>query len=222
LNGGGISGSPFTRAIASGAVAAQSTASGFGGTAGIAINITIQARNAAGNPVTVGGDNVQVTRAGPNPAAAAPATDNGNGTYSYSYTPTIAGTDVITITLNGGGISGSPFNSNVAAAAATHFVCSTQPTDANAGMQINPAAGIVVTAQDQFGNTDPTFTSAVTLTITTGTGTGGAVLSGGGPVSAVAGVAAFNNASINLAGPNYTLDATGALPTVVSAAFNIN
>jgi len=61
------------------------------------------------------------------------------------------------------------------------------------------------------------------LTITSGTGNPLAVLTNGGPVTPVSGVASFNGMSINLVGTNYSLTAaSGALPTVVSTLFNIN
>ena len=79
-----------------------------------------------------------------------------------------------------------------------------------------------VTAQDALGNTATAFNGAVTMTITAGTGTSGATLSGTATVSADAGVASFSTLSINKAGTNYSLSATATnLTPDTSASFNI-
>jgi hypothetical protein len=81
---------------------------------------------------------------------------------------------------------------------------------------------VQVTARDAFGNTATGFSGNVTVAITSGTGTAGAVLSGTVTVAASAGVATFSNLSINLTGNSYTLTATsGALTAATSSAFNI-
>ena len=67
--GGAISGSPFTSTVAVGsAVAAQSTATVPNGTAGSVTSIVVQARDANGNALTVGGAIVVVTVTGSNSA----------------------------------------------------------------------------------------------------------------------------------------------------------
>jgi hypothetical protein len=97
-----------------------------------------------------------------------------------------------------------------------------QPTNTLAGGNITPV--VRVTGFDALDNI-ATFGvgETITLAITPGTGNPLAVLSNGGPVIPVNGVASFNLMSINLAGTNYSLTASsGALPTVVSTLFNIN
>ncbi|HSR91626.1 MAG TPA: invasin domain 3-containing protein, partial [Gemmatimonadales bacterium] len=93
--------------------AGQSTANVPNGTILVQTVITIQARDQFGNALTSGGSDVEVTVTGAN-SASATVTDNGNGTYSASYLPVLPGDDTITITLDGGQISGSPFTSTVA------------------------------------------------------------------------------------------------------------
>ena len=61
--------------------------------------------------------------------------------------------------------------------------------------------------QDAFGNTVTGATTAVELTIVAQTGTPGATLTGGGPVSASGGVAVFSTLSIDVLGLNYRLQA---------------
>jgi len=81
---------------------------------------------------------------------------------------------------------------------------------------------VVVTARDAFGNTATAFAGAVTVSITSGTGTPLAVLSGTNPVNAVAGVATFSNLSINLTGLGYRLDAAaGGVTGTTSNTFDI-
>jgi hypothetical protein len=94
------------------AVAGQSTANVPDGTILVQTVITIQGRDQFGNALTSGGSDVEVTVTGAN-SANATVTDNGNGTYSATYLPVLPGADTITITLDGGQISGSPFTSNV-------------------------------------------------------------------------------------------------------------
>jgi hypothetical protein len=96
-----------------------------------------------------------------------------------------------------------------------------QPTQTKAGLSITPI--VRVAGFDALDNV-ATFGGGetVTLTITPGTGTAGAVLTGGGPVAPVNGIASFDPMSINLVGSGYTLTASsGTLPTVASTAFNI-
>ena len=108
---------------------------------------------------------------------------------------------------------------NVAAAAATQLVFTTQPSTVNAGAAISPA--VVVTARDQFGNTATGFTGQVTVAIGTNGG-GSGVLSGTLTVNAVAGVATFSNLSLDKVGTGYTLTAAAtALTGTTSAAFNV-
>jgi hypothetical protein len=90
-------------------------------------------------------------------------------------------------------------------AAASHLVFTTQPGNATAGSTI-PAMS--VTARDVFGNTVPTFTDAVTIGITPGTGVGGATLSGTTTVPAVGGVATFADLTIDRSAVGYTMTAT--------------
>jgi adhesin/invasin len=114
INGTAIGGSPFTSAVGVGAVSpANSTASVPGGTVGVPITIVVQARDAYGNPLDVGGENVVVTVTGKNPTGPITATDEGDGTYTASYTPLEKGNDKVAITMNGTPISGSPFNCKV-------------------------------------------------------------------------------------------------------------
>lgn len=94
--------------------AAQTTAKVPNGRRLRLTSITITTRDAFGNPLTTGGlaGQFTVTVTGSNSATAS-VSDNGDGSYQASYLPLFKGTDIITITLGGTAISGSPFSSKV-------------------------------------------------------------------------------------------------------------
>ena len=109
---------------------------------------------------------------------------------------------------------------DITPAAATQLAFTVQPGSTTAGATLTPA--IQVAARDAFGNTVTAFAGTVTVAITTGTGTPGAVLSGTRTVGAVAGVATFSTLSIDKSGSDYTLTATASgLSSVISAPFTI-
>ena len=94
-----------------------------------------------------------------------------------------------------------------------------EPTNAVAGVVVAPVVSVAV--QDEFGNLVPTDTSPVTLELVVSPA--GGVLLGGGPVSAVAGVASFPGLNFQRAG-DYTIRATapGSLVSPASAQFTIS
>jgi len=110
----------------------------------------------------------------------------------------------------------------VAAGAADHLVFTVAPSDRIAGVGITPA--IRVTAFDALGNVATSFGDDITLAITSGTGTLGAVLSGTTTVTAGSGLAIFSGLSIDKAGTGYTLSATtpaSGVTGTTSATFTI-
>ena len=126
-----------------------------------------------------------------------------------------------TLTATAGGlppVTSTPFN--ITPGAGTHLVFTVQPSTTPTATQIAPA--VQVSAKDAVGNTVTSFTGDVTLTISAGTGTNGARLSGATTVAAVAGVATFSTLSIDKSGTGYKLSATTAdLSGVTSTAFAI-
>ncbi|PYO97986.1 MAG: hypothetical protein DMD61_11110, partial [Gemmatimonadetes bacterium] len=115
---------------------------------------------------------------------------------------------------------------DITAAAATQLVFTGQPTDAAVNAPITPP--VVVTAQDQFGNTVTTFASTVTVSITPLTGNPLGQLNGTVMITAIAGVATFSDLSItasntDLSLPPYrlTAGAGGGLSDGFSNTFNI-
>lgn len=103
--------------------------------------------------------------------------------------------------------------------AATQLVFTTQPSNTAAGSPITPA--VQVTARDSLGNTDTSFTGAVTVAI--GTNPASGTLSGTTLQAAVSGIATFAGLSIDKSGTGYTLTASATgLSGATSGAFTIS
>lgn len=125
--------------------AATSTATVPPGIAGGATTIKVQARDAFGNPLTMGGGTVAASIAGGNTATAT-VTDVGNGTYTAKYTPRNVGTDQVAISLNGAPLGTSPYPSSIAPKVQT-YAGANQIAPAGTILPIRPA----VRAVDGFG-----------------------------------------------------------------------
>jgi hypothetical protein len=103
---------------------------------------------------------------------------------------------------------------------ASVLVITSQPSDEQVNININPA--IQVAVRNAAGQTMTTNTSAITVQITPTTGTPGAILQGTTTQVATNGVALFNNLSINTAGTGYTLTFSAlGLTAAVSQTFAI-
>ena len=143
--------------------------------------------------------------------APAIATVNGSGLVSgKSPGP-------VTITATSEGESGTA-SLTVSPGPAARLAVAAQPTTATAGNPVSPAVQVV--AQDALGNTATSFTGTITIAI--GANPGSGTLTGTKSVAAVAGLAAFNDLSIEKAGTGYTLAAAASgLTGATSNAFNI-
>jgi trimeric autotransporter adhesin len=127
---------------------------------------------------------------------------------SYNVTASAPGTNTIAFALTN------------APGAPVKLTFIEQPSNSQPGVAFATQPKVAI--EDQFGNTVTTASSNVTLAITSGTGTAGAVLScAANPVATVQGVATFAGCSINLAGTGYTLTASGAFPSDISTSFTI-
>ena len=94
-----------------------------------------------------------------------------------------------------------------------------QPSTVLAGAVMAPAVKVAI--EDAQGNTVSTATGNVTVTITAGTGTTGAVLGGTTTVAAVNGVATFSQLTVDRMGNGYSLTAlSSGLTSGTSSAFN--
>ncbi|HEX3866808.1 MAG TPA: Ig-like domain-containing protein [Gemmatimonadaceae bacterium] len=101
----------------------------------------------------------------------------------------------------------------------------TQPAGGQATTTLPPASvGVYDIDNNLVTTATGSFAVPITAVITAGTGTSGAVLSGGSaPVNTVNGVATFTNLSIDRSGTAYKLDAVNGTTSgrVTSAAFNV-
>ncbi|MEP6475211.1 MAG: hypothetical protein ABJC74_15915 [Gemmatimonadota bacterium] len=131
---------------------------------------------------------------------------------------TVSGPDTIRASLSGA--SGSPVRFVVIADPGdpTKLGFTVAPSNVLHGGVFTPTVKVAV--QDSHGNTVTDATNAITLAI--GTNPAAGTLTGGGPVTAAAGVASFTTLSIDQIGAGYTLTATaGGLTAVTSGAFNV-
>ncbi|HKC46486.1 MAG TPA: hypothetical protein VKB63_02715, partial [Gemmatimonadales bacterium] len=109
---------------------------------------------------------------------------------------------------------------SIVAGPAKTLVFSTQPAGTTGGGLIGSA--VQVTALDAEGNTADGFTGAVTVSITAGTGSNQATLSGTTTTNAVAGLATFATLRVDKAAGGYTLTASApGITPAVSASFDI-
>ena len=197
--------------------------SGSAGTA-IAPAVAITIADSLGHPVTTATTFVSVALTG------GPGGATLSGTLAKSAVNGVATFGDLSVDKAGSGYSlvasatGFPNATSttfgITPGAATKLTFITQPSRTPKSSTITPP--VQAAAQDAFGNTVTAFTGTVSIAIVGGTGTGGAVLSGTLSVPAVAGVATFNDLSINKTGTNYKLavTATGLTPAT-SVAFNI-
>jgi Tol biopolymer transport system component/subtilisin family serine protease len=193
--------------------------------------ITIQARDASNTPINVYSDTeinlFSTSNSGRFDTSAAGSFNGtitkitipaGNSSASFYYKDTATGTP--TITAASIGLASGTQQETITVRIATKLAFTTQPAGAVAGVPF--IAQPAVTIQDAGGNTVTNSIASVILTITSGTGTDSAVLSGTIMISAVNGVATFSGLSIDKVGTEYTLTASsGSLTPSTSQAFNV-
>jgi hypothetical protein len=110
-----------------------------------------------------------------------------------------------TLAVSGGSLNAATTSSiTIVAATASQWVITTQPP---ASVRTGAAFGLVVTAEDRFGNVATSFNKSVTLSI--GTNPGHAKLGGTVTRSASAGVVTFTGLTLSRLGAGYTLIASG-------------
>jgi len=187
--------------------------------------VEVIARDALGNTAT-GFSGAVTVAIGNNPGGGSLS-----GTKTVTAVAGVAAFPGLSISQAGGGYTlsatapgltaatSAPFD--ITAALASALVFTAQPGSTTAGVTINPA--VQLTVRDASGHTATGFAGDVTLTITAGTGTSGAILSGTTTAAAVAGVATFADLSIAQSGSAYSLSATATgLAGATSSFFTIN
>ena len=123
-------------------------------------------------------------------------------TATDTTTPTISGVQNVTVTPG----------------AAHHLTFAVQPSATTSGATISPSPTVRI--QDAYGNLTP---SNATVSMTLTAGPAGATLSGSTTRAAAAGVATFNNLTVNTAGVGYRLTASsGPLPPTASTPFTVS
>jgi hypothetical protein len=125
---------------------------------------------------------------------------------------------ILTAVLAGG--CGNGLTTTRLPSVATTFVFTTQPAGAAPGKLFTTQP--VVSVTDDYGNVFGSWSTPITLTITAGTGTSGARLSGTVTVAPAQGKATFSDLAIDLAGPVYRLTAaSGSLRSASSIVFAV-
>ncbi|WP_413287623.1 invasin domain 3-containing protein [Bdellovibrio sp. HCB337] len=213
------------------ASAATSTISVSGGAvaSGSSVTLTVQAKDAAGNSVTVGGSSVAFSHSGGSSTGTISATtDNSNGTYTASFTGVLAGTDT-TISAT---IGGSP----ITTAHPTVGVVPGPVSLANslitmASSTVASGAGVLATLQtkDAAGNSVPVGGATVVFSRSGGTSTGsfGSTTDvGNGTYTAnftgvLAGTATTINATVNGVNVTSTLPTVTVTPGVISSSTSV-
>src|SRR5581483_618550 len=118
---------------------------------------------------------------------------------------------------NTGGILGIANGGGGGSGVATHLAFTVQPTSTTSGAAISPA--VQVAALSSSNITDTTFTSAVAIGLSN---PGGVSLGGTDTVTAVRGVATFQNLVVSGTGTSVRLTASGpSVTSASSATFNV-
>src|SRR5262249_14487720 len=106
---------------------------------------------------------------------------------------------------------------SVTAATATHLAIVSQPP---ASVTAGSGFGLMVAAEDDAGNVDPTYHSAITLALANDQG--GSALGGTLALAASAGVASFSGLTLTTAAAGVTLAATdGRLASATTRSINV-
>jgi len=219
-------GSPIANKVIADLVGSGSTAPGAAqfaisapatATAGTSFSVTVTAENASGAAVTGFTGTVQFSS---NDALAGlPSTYTftaaDHGAHTFTVTLKTAGTHTVTVTS--GSTTGSS-SVTVSPGAATHLTFTQQPSTVVAGATMS---AVTVTELDAYGNV-ATQDNSTQIRLVLGTNTGGATLTGGGPVTVSNGIATFTGLALSKAGTGDTLVATGGtLTSATSSAFTV-
>jgi dUTPase len=193
----------------------------------IAPAVTVDIEDALGNRVTGVAANVTLSFSvnaggGTLSGSATQAVNTGTGIATFSdLSIDASGTGYRLAAASSGLTSAISQAFTIGAGTADHLVFTVSPSNAVAGVGIAPS--VKVTALDALGNVDQTYIGSVTVAITAGTGTAGAILSGTAIQAAVGGVATFAGLNVDKAGTGYTLSATATgLTGTTSGTFTIS
>jgi hypothetical protein len=186
-------------------------------TAGAGFGLTVAAEDSSGHVVPWFPDTVTVTLSN-NPSRSilggTTTVTAHNGVAIFAdLALTKAGTGY-RLQVSRSGLSSTTTNAfDVSAASASQVVVTMPPP---ASVAAGRPFSLIIAAEDPFGNVDPRFTGAVTVTLETNVG--GATLGGTVTVATVHGVAIFTDLTLNRGGNGYALAATstGLAPATTS------
>ena len=197
-------------------------------TAGVTVNpgVQVTAQDAYGNTVTAASTTVSTAiTSGTGTSGAvlrgtlARPAENGVAVFG-DLSLTKAGTDYTLTAMATGLTSATSAAFDVTPGTAVRLAVTAQPSAVTAGVVMDPAVQVAV--QDSFANTTASWIANVSLAITTGSGTAGAVLSGTRTRAPANGVATFTDLAINKAGNGYTLTALSGALAGTSAPLAVN
>jgi adhesin/invasin len=181
--------------------------------------VTVQLRDAFGNPVASSGVSVTLVLASGagTLSGAAPQPTNGSGVATFSsLSVNLVGSKTLGASASGlAGATSDPFVISPDAASQLAFV--QQPTAAAATATITPA--VTVQLLDRFGNSVPSAGVTVSVALSGGTGTLSGTLARS---TSGAGLATFNDLSINLTGSKTISASSAGLTGATSGAFTIS
>ncbi|MEP6491701.1 MAG: invasin domain 3-containing protein [bacterium] len=197
---------------------------------GSASTITVQAKNAAGVNMTMGGD-VVVLNASAGTLGA--VTDNNNGTYTATLNSTLATTISITGTINGsvighpgsviftaGAVNSIAINAGDAQTANSGVPVATAPSAIVKDASNNPIQGVTVTFSVTGGGGSATVTSATTNASGIAT-VGSWTLGAGGVGCAASSIGSCSRNALHAVatgGPNPAVDFKAYIPPIVPTA----
>ncbi|MBI4547791.1 MAG: putative Ig domain-containing protein, partial [Ignavibacteriae bacterium] len=190
-------------------------------TAGAAISppITVQLRDGFGNDVASLGVSITMTLSSGTGTLSGTTTRSTNSSGLAAFNDlsiNLAGSK--NLTASSGLLTSALSNPfSITAGSATQLAFVQQPTNTTAGSTISPP--VTVQLRDAFGNNVDSSDVAITMTLSSGTGT----LSGttSHPTNS-SGLATFDNLSIDLAGSKTLTASSGSLTSAVSNSFSIS
>jgi hypothetical protein len=142
-----------------------------------------------------------------------------NGVITFSdLTLNRAGTGYTVLVSSDGTMPATTDDFDVMPAATSQLVVTTQPP---ADVVAGSGFGLVVSAEDSFGNVNPSYTGS--LAVALANNPGGATLGGILTATAANGVATFPELTLNKLGIGYTLQVTSSgLTSASTGAFNVH
>jgi adhesin/invasin len=150
IGGVAITATATVRVVAGTPVAAQSSATAPGGTAGQVTTVQIHLKDTQGNAVEGRRDAIGVNITGANTVNQVPVADEGGGTYTATYTPQKTGTDDVHVKVLGTELSGS-LTSTVVAGPASAEKSEVEVPERVSGFT-PPPVHLSITAFDALGN----------------------------------------------------------------------